>query len=214
MIGSPSNDDGSLWGQVLAGNAGAFARLFDRYCDVVYNAVYRRTGSWDAAEEAVAVVFLEAWRQRDRIVLHHGSLRPWLLGVAANVAKRWWRSNERTGRALERVQLVDGPDHATDVVERIDDQCQLQQVLHRISDLSEAHRDVLLLWAWEELTYEEISVALDVPAGTVRSRLNRARRALAAVPGGTGIPHRASHCDVRRPDERCAAVDGCEGELR
>src|SRR5688500_4753186 len=99
-------EDGELWRRTQEGDADAFEALFGRYCELSYNFVYRRTGSWDAAEDAVAGVFTEAWRQRGSVRLHEGSLRPWLLGVAANMLRRRWRSAERADRALTRAHQV------------------------------------------------------------------------------------------------------------
>lgn len=211
-MSSDTHDDAQLWALALDGDAEAFGELFERYCDLVYNFAFRRTGSWDAAEETVSSAFLEAWRHRDRIQLHHGSLRPWLLGVANNIVRRWWRTRDRTTRALERLSVVeDTPDHSSRVVAQIDAQRRLLVVLRRVEELPEAQRDVLLLWSWEQLSYDEIAVVLGVPIGTVRSRLSRARAALPYIGEGTAVDQRASDAEARSLNERCVASDGYEG---
>jgi RNA polymerase sigma-70 factor (ECF subfamily) len=202
-------DDEKLWQRTQNGDADAFEILFDRYCDLIYNFVYRRTASWDAADEAVAVVFAEAWRQRNAVRLHEGSLRPWLLGVATNMLRRRWRSADRAARALGRVhQLQHVEDHADAVIDRLDNERRLHEAIANLASLAEDQREVLLLWAWEHLTYDEMSVALSIPVGTVRSRLSRARLALAER-AGTAHAHRASHDDAPR---RTAAECFSEGD--
>lgn len=214
MSRETKEDDERLWALARGGIAEAFGELFERHCDLVYNFAFRRTGSWDAAEEAAATAFLEAWRQRDRIELFQGSLRPWLLGVTNNIVRRGWRTTDRANRALERLAVVEqAPDHSSRVVAQIDGQRRLLAVLRRVEGLPEAQRDVLLLWAWEQLSYDEIAVVLGIPMGTVRSRLNRARSALSYLDEGTGLHRRASQTDVRSSKERCVAGDGYEGGL-
>lgn len=202
------NDD-ACWGRARGGDAVAFGELFDRHCDVVYNFSFRRTGSWDLADDIVSTVFLEAWRQRDTVILHEGSLRPWLLGVAHNQLRRWWRTNDRARHALTRLSAVgEIDDHAVKVAERVDDERRLRRVLTLIQGLPDGQRDVLLLSAWEQLSYEEIAVVLSLPVGTVRSRLSRARSALATLDGTEG-PEGASPVDARSHGRRWAGpVDG------
>lgn len=174
----------------------AFAALFERYTDFVYNLTFRRTASWSAAEDITDIVFLELWRQRRRVSTLDGSLRPWLAGVASNQAKRWWRDTMRKSRAVERLVSVstggDGAeDHAEAVSSRVDDQRRMHELLAALAELRGDQREVLTLWAWEQLSYEEIATALDIPVGTVRSRLNRARARLREI-DGTGAGLRAS----------------------
>lgn len=54
----------TLWERIRDGDGAAFSELFDEYSDLIYNVAFRRTGSWDAAEKIVSLVFLEAWKQR------------------------------------------------------------------------------------------------------------------------------------------------------
>lgn len=174
-----SSSDEALWRAICIGDAVAFERLFDRYCDLLYNFAFRRTARWDLAEEIVGLVFLEAWRQRDRVTTLNGSLKPWLLGVAANQIRRVWRQHERRERVRRRLHVVDtAEDHSAHVADRIDDERRIRAVLDLVDQLPEIQREILLLWAWEDLTYEEIAEALAVPIGTVRSRLSRAREHL------------------------------------
>lgn len=187
--------DARDWPLVVDGDPVAFERVFDRHADLIYRFVRRRTGDPDLAEEVVSQAFLEAWRQRKRIRLLDGSLRSWLLGVASNLVKRHWRSLDRRKRAIGRLPLP-GPvlDHADEVADRTDGQRRLQTLGTQLERMPRKQVEVLLLWAWEELSYDEIAQALDIPVGTVRSRLARARKRLNTGEGTTtedrAFPHR------------------------
>ena len=199
-----SDDD--LLRALAGGGRDAFAALFRRHQTFVYNVAFRRTASWAAAEDVTGVVFLELWRQRERVQPLGGSIRPWLAGVAANQARHVWRSRSRRSDALGRLAWVGGgaaggheADPADDVAVRIDDERAMAALLDRLDALPEAHREVLTLWAWEQLGYEEIAVALGVPVGTVRSRLSRAWAGLRRL-DGTGPSLRASLGEPVRND--------------
>lgn len=199
---SDVRSDTELWDLVRRGDGDAFARLFDRHASYVYNLAFRRTGSWDAAEDIAEVTFLEAWRQRHRVSLFDGSLKPWLSGTGANLARRWWRDQDRQRRAIMRLASNGhSEDHADDVVGAVSAASTVRQVLGRLDELPDDQREVLLLATWERLSYEEIAAALDVPVGTVRSRLSRAREALGPR-GGTQAGEGA-----RADESRAAALE-------
>jgi len=189
--------DQDLWMRVCEGDQRAFGVLFDRYADLIYNVAFRRTGRWDVAEDIVATVFLEAWRQRHQIHIPDGSIRSWLIGVAVNGTRRYWRSAERGRRALLRLAASENHerDPAGKVSERLDAERRMAEILIALNDLPSQQREVIQLWAWEELSYEEIAVVLGIPVGTVRSRLYRARARLGRA-NGTGRLDRASGDDT------------------
>ncbi|GBE24051.1 ECF RNA polymerase sigma factor SigW [bacterium BMS3Bbin02] len=192
------DDDARDWPLAVRGDHDAFERVFDRHADLIFRFARRRTGDVDLAEEIVSQVFLEAWRQRSRVELLGGSLRSWLLGVAANLVKRHWRRLDRRNRAIGRFALpVPVLDHADEVAERLDGQRRLIGLRAKLEKMPRKHVEVLLLWAWEELSYEEIAKVLNIPVGTVRSRLSRTRKRLSDGEG-TGIGDRAF--PRRKPD--------------
>lgn len=158
-----------------------FRELFDEHAHSVYNHAFRLTGNWSTAEDVVSVTFLEAWRLRDRVDgdADGGSLRPWLLGIATNVARNLRRAARRHETALARLPKDEEvPDFAEEVTSRIDDRERLAQVRTALAALREPEREVLALCVWAGLGYAETAEALGVPVGTVRSRLSRARRKL------------------------------------
>ena len=176
VMGEPT--DAELWERAAGGEPFAFGVLFERHGRAVYNYCFRRTANWSQAEELTSVVFLEAWRRRREVQLEGERALPWLLGVATNVLRNFWRSQRRHRAALARFPLERGYDFSPDVDERLDDERQMRSMLRAVTQLPSADQDVLALCVWEGLTYEETAAALGTPVGTVRSRLSRARARL------------------------------------
>lgn len=173
-------DDGELWRRAGQGDASAFTALFHRHAGAVRAYCARRTGSLEAAEDLVSIVFLEAWRRREQVELVGDSALAWLYGVASNTIAHRVRSTVRHRRALTRLPAAMlTPDHAEDVAARVDDQRRLAAVRRALGGLSRADQDVLVLCVWQQLDYAGAAIALGVPVGTVRSRLSRARARLA-----------------------------------
>ncbi|MEU1535277.1 RNA polymerase sigma factor [Streptomyces fagopyri] len=166
--------------RVRAGDPSAFAELYDSHARAVYNHAFRLAPDWAAAEDVMAETFMEAWRLRDRVEAEGGSLRPWLLGVATNVARGHYRSNRRYRAAANAAAEAETalPDHADEVTGRLDDRRRLAAALRALAALRRPEREVLTLCLWEGLEYTAAAEALGIPVGTVRSRLSRARAKL------------------------------------
>jgi RNA polymerase sigma-70 factor (ECF subfamily) len=173
--------DGHLWGRIRSGDADAFGDLYARHVRAVQSYCLWRTADLQSAEDATATVFLELWRKRERLSLSTDSAIPLLLGIATNVLRAQWRSRRRHRDALERVRSIGTPlpsDLETEAIARLDAIGQLKAVRAEIRALPRRERDVLALIAWGELSYEETATALEIPIGTVRSRLARTRARL------------------------------------
>ncbi|WP_342669539.1 RNA polymerase sigma factor [Streptomyces yerevanensis] len=165
--------------RVRAGDENSFRVLFREHGRAVYNHCFRLTGDWSVAEDCVSLVFLEAWRMREKVEPHGGSLLPWLLGIATHVVHHRWRTARRHRALMERMPppgLL--PDFADEVVDRLEDQERIAAVRTALAQLSRPDREVLALCVWAGLDYAAAAEALGVPVGTVRSRLSRARRRL------------------------------------
>lgn len=170
-------DDVELWSRIRTDDADAFGLLFQRHGARIHAYVLRRTGDPQAAEDIAAVVFLEAWRQRDQVELHQPSALPWLYGVAANVLRHQHRSRRRHQAALDRLAHL--PERSPALVERQAQAAEdAQRVIEQIQALPRRDREVLVLSVWEGLSHAEIAVALSTTVGTVKSRLSRARARL------------------------------------
>jgi RNA polymerase sigma factor (sigma-70 family) len=164
-----------------------FGAVFDRHATAIHGYIARRLGR-DAADDLVAETFLVAFRQRASYEPDQPSARPWLYGIATRLVSRRRREEVRFFRAIAR----SGIDPAADpVAEPVADQSARRadaQALHRrlagaLAVLSPADRNALLLVA-DGLSYQEAARALGVPAGTLSSRLARARRTVRAALGG------------------------------
>ncbi|MGW3243114.1 RNA polymerase sigma factor [Streptomyces sp. NPDC001070] len=166
--------------RIRAGDPSAFAELYDSYARAVYNHAFRLTADWSAAEDVMAETFMEVWRLRDRVDPEGGSLRPWVLGVATNVARAHYRSNRRYQAAAIAAAEAETalPDHADEVAGRLDDRRRIAAALRALAALRRPEREVLTLCLWEGLEYTAAAEALGIAVGTVRSRLSRARAKL------------------------------------
>jgi RNA polymerase sigma factor (sigma-70 family) len=178
--------DAELWRRAAQGEPDPFGVLFERHARTVYNYLFRRTADWALAEDLTSVVFLEAWRRRADVRLDGGAALPWLLGVASNVLRNRRRSQWRYRAALERVPREQREDFADEADGRVDDERRMRFVLRSLSALPRHEQEVLALCGWMELSYEEAAIALDVPVGTVRSRLSRARARMRELTAETG----------------------------
>jgi RNA polymerase sigma factor (sigma-70 family) len=178
--------DADLWAFSRAGDADAFGLLFERYASPIYNYCFRRIGNQATAQDLLSVVFLEAWRRRDK-ELPPDKVLPWLYGIATNVVRHQRRSERRFAAALSRLPAGDTePDFADNSAVRLDNERQAEQALRLLGTLPQREQDVLVLCVGMELSYEDAALALDLPVGTVRSRLSRARARLRELDPGSG----------------------------
>jgi RNA polymerase sigma factor (sigma-70 family) len=180
--------DRALWQQTREGQEAAFGVLFERHAGRIYNYCFRRTGDWAMAEDMTSTTFLVAWRSRGRAPLQAESALPLLYGIATNVLRNQRRSLRRRREAFARLPLerVEEPDFAEEGSARLDDQAAMRQLLRLFTRLPRREQDVVALCDWSELSYEDAAVALDIPIGTVRSRLARGRRRLRELAAGSG----------------------------
>lgn len=156
-----------------------FEAVFDRHATTIYRYVRRRVGA-TLAEELVAETFARAFRARHRFDRRGESALPWLYGIAANLLRMHRRAEERRLRAYARAaERGLEPSRSADSDRRLDAVALRPALAEALASLPVGQREVLLLHAWAELSHEEIAIALDISAGTVRSRLHRARTEVA-----------------------------------
>jgi|SRR5579863_1444366 len=156
----------------------AFAEVFDRHYAFVHRYIARRAGrerADDLASQTFTVAFSHRGRYRDDL----GTARPWLLGIATNLIRAAHRGDARVASIVERLgseTVVSSFSSAmADASAELNDDNRLTDAL---AQLEPGQRDALLLHALGELSYAEIAAALDIPIGTVRSRISRACAAL------------------------------------
>ncbi|MEU8260462.1 RNA polymerase sigma factor [Micromonospora sp. NPDC048999] len=156
-------------------NPELFAVLYDRYAEQLFQYAQRRLGP-DAAQDVVAETFLAAFRHRARYDGTRPIARPWLFGILVKEIARHRRKERTYLKAVASAprETVDGP--AERVVDEVMAWASRAGVAAALLALSARERELLLLIAWSELSYEEAAEVLGLPIGTVRSRLSRARQ--------------------------------------
>jgi len=164
-----------------------FEAVFNQYHRPIYDFL-ARTGGRVHADDYAGDVFVTAFAIRARYDPGRGSVRAWLFGIAANVRRTRARSTRRGHRASNRLarerEAIDG---GTEMVEdAVDYGRELAWLAQFLQELSDIDRDVLVLYALEELSYPEIGQALGIEVGTVRSRLSRARAHLRELISASG----------------------------
>jgi RNA polymerase sigma factor (sigma-70 family) len=152
-----------------------FEAAFQQYFVPVFRFLGRRVGP-AIAEDLAAETFATAYRRRASFDPERGSLRSWLFGIATNLVRSHWRAEQHLlaldARLVPEADLAD----ASDAVDRRLAAAWLApQLAAALALLTRDQRDVLLLYAWGELSHEEIAAALGIAPGTARSRLSRAR---------------------------------------
>jgi len=171
--------------EIIAASTGrpaAFAELYERHAVAVYRYAARRTDS-GVADDIMSETFLVAFERRGNYDASFDSALPWLLGIATTLIHKHSRLEARAWRGM--LASHHAASVSIDQVERLEVRVDAEASVRRITAvlmrMRSGDRDALLLYAWEDLTYEQIAVALDIPVGTVRSRLNRTRRSLRAA---------------------------------
>jgi RNA polymerase sigma factor (sigma-70 family) len=158
----------------------AFKVLFERHFDGLFRYLAHRTSS-AVAEDLAAETFTIAFAKRARYVAFGESARPWLFSIATNLLRERARKDRRGVRALGqlagRIARSEEDDRAVSDA-REDARGERERLWEALRGLRREEREALLLFAWADLSYAEIAVALACPIGTVRSRIARARLAL------------------------------------
>ena len=162
----------------------SFGELFDRHATTMFRYFVRRVDP-DDADSLLGELFRIAFEKRAGFDTERAEARPWLYGIASNLLARHREGEARRLDATAR--LVNTSVAASDLFSEIDARLDATRlwpdVAAAITTLPQGERDTLLLFAWEGMSYDQIASALDVPVGTVRSRLNRARGRLRELVG-------------------------------
>lgn len=157
-----------------------FAEIFDRHFEAVHAYLQRRIGR-DLADELAGETFLIAFDTRARYDVSRPDARPWLFGIATNLLRRHHRHELRQLRAYARSAADPVLDAFDGVDARIDASSLRRELVDALTRVPVEELDALLLFAWADFSYAEIGQALEIPTGTVRSRLSRARARIRAA---------------------------------
>jgi RNA polymerase sigma factor (sigma-70 family) len=177
--------DAEVIGQSL-GEPEAFGLIYDRHAATVLRFLGRRAGA-RVAEGLLGELFRIAFERRKTFDASRASALPWLYGIGSNLLLKHRRGEARRLRASARMAAVEQADRRASAA-ALDARLLFPRVADAIEALPDDERDLLLLFAWEDLSYQSMAEALELPIGTVRSRLNRARAHLRELlePKGKG----------------------------
>jgi RNA polymerase sigma factor (sigma-70 family) len=153
----------------------AFGVIFERHFSAILRYLRRRLDD-QPAEEATAQTFFVAFDERGRFDRERADARPWLFGIATNIARRHRRREVRELRAIAALgaEAITSSDGGTET--KVDAERLRGPLARCLAELPAEEADVLYLLVWAELDQPEIAAALEIPLGTVKSRLSRARR--------------------------------------
>ena len=170
-MSSPS--DAEVIGRSL-GEPEAFGLIYDRHAATLLRFLGRRAGA-DVAEGLIGDLFRIAFERRTTFDASRSSALPWLYGIGSNLLLKHRRGAARRLRASARMAADREPTQRRTSAAALDARVLFPRVAGAIEALPDGEREALLLFAWEELSYQGVAEALELPIGTVRSRLNRAR---------------------------------------
>lgn len=172
------DSDGELMAQTCQGNRHALSILVKRYEKPLYNYILRMSGQHANAEDLFQETWLKVYRFKDKYKPDR-AFKPWLYQIATNVYRDWGRKKGRAHEVpLESVEATqsapnrDNPSHAS---QRHELAVALKQA---VEALPEKQRAVFWMARYEGMSYEDIAQSLEVPIGTVKSRMNHAVRQL------------------------------------
>ena len=169
-----------------------FAVLFDRHASLIHRYINRRIGR-QAADDLVAETFLAAFRKRRGYDLSHADARPWLYGMATNLVGQHRREELRQYRIRQAaLPALDVPGPDEQVAADVTAGAMRDLLTDMLTGLAAGERDVVLLIAWEQLSYDETARALDIPGR---------HRPVPAQPGQGQAPRRAQRRRRERDDQ-------------
>jgi RNA polymerase sigma-70 factor (ECF subfamily) len=155
----------------------AFGVIYDRHAATLLRFLGRRAGG-KVAEGLVGELFRIAFERRKAFDPSRGSALPWLYGIGSNLLLKHRRGEARRLRANARMAASGEATDRRASAAALDARVLFPRVAEAIEALPDDERQALLLFAWEDLPYQSVAEALELPIGTVRSRLNRARARL------------------------------------
>ena len=163
-------------------DAGTVSQWYDDHGEAIFTYVARRLGP-EHARDVTADVFRSALEGQRRYDPVKGTALSWLYGIATNLIRRHWRTEQRRLRALDRLTDVEetvagSADGVQRSIEQLDARRHLRSLLAVVETLPPPDRDLLILVAWEEKSHAEVGEILGIPTGTVASRLHRIRTQL------------------------------------
>ena len=160
------------------GDSQAFSRLVETYQRPVYNLCYRMLGNAEDAEDAAQETFLRTYKSLRR----YDDSRPfatWLLSIAAHYCIDQLRRKNPATRSIDEMVVPDVPDPSPDMDSRLSRKQEQQRIRAVLETLDPTDRAAVVMYYWYDYSYEEICQELGLSMSAVKSRLHRARKAMA-----------------------------------
>ena len=167
---SPTSDE-ALIARVTRGDAAAFEALYDRHAAAVFGIVRQVVRDPSQSEEVAQEVFVEAWRTAARFDAARGSVRAWIIIMARRRAIDRVRSAQAAGDREVRVAATAATPEFDEVSEAVELRMEQQQVRRCLETLTDLQRESIDLAFYRGYTHREVSDLLEVPLGTVKTRL-------------------------------------------
>jgi RNA polymerase sigma-70 factor, ECF subfamily len=162
------------------GETGAFEILVRRHQKTIFNLVYRLLGDYDEAAEIAQESFLSAYKSLSKF-RGEATFSTWLYRIALNHASTRRKSLANSQQKIVLLENTDPIDERrTDPADRVEQKEVQERVQHALNSLEPNDAAIILLRDMQDMPYEEVARILDLPVGTVKSRLHRARQALKA----------------------------------
>ena len=162
-----------------SGDISAFETIFHQYQGMVFKTAYLMTGNKEEAEDILQEVFLAVWKYSHTFNPTKGKLTTWLHRIIVNQCARKHRKKQPTFLSLEERSL-DLPDmkRQEQPDEVLVTKWEYEELMKAMNSLDSKHRSVLVLRYFNDLSYGEIAQVVDIPLGTVKSRINQALKSL------------------------------------
>ncbi len=182
LVVRSNTDEPAAWAAALGNDSVAFAAIFDLHRDRVYYHALRITANVHDAEDVTAATFLELWRRRKSVRVVEGSVLPWLIVTATNLARNLARSLRRYQALILALPRSEDVRSAEDVaLEQIEEIRIAAQVREALSALAPSDAALISLTLFEHYSPAQAAVALGISDGAARTRLHRARTRMAAT---------------------------------
>jgi len=163
--------DEDLMGLVEAGDAEAFAAIYDRHGRMAYSLAYRMVGDKQEAEDVVQEAFVKVWRSAGGYRVGRGSVRTWILSIVRNRAVDQIRSHGRRGRMQDKVEASAPTSEPSEAFAETWKNAQQEQAREALSTIPHEQLKILELAYFSGYTHIEIAERLELPLGTVKGRM-------------------------------------------
>ena len=157
------------------GDKNAFEALFREYERLVFKNAYLIMGKKEEAEDVLQQVFISVWKSRHTFDANKGKLTTWLHRITVNECMKKHRKLEPINEILYNINLMDT---SLEPEAALIKQEQYEKMIKAVNSLDKKHKTILILRYFDDLSYEEIANTVDIPIGTVKSRISNGLKRL------------------------------------